>query len=138
MILGAWDHTTFGNDDACDWGDDLRSADDLSFIEETLDLVINGGTEYLEAPTASAALAAAEVIARLQGRIGLRNSHTRPIDAWVTAHPIPVATALAQKSHTVIDRILTQPSELLDLWEESDDIDLWKNSLAELKSRIQT
>ena len=137
MITGAWDHTTFGNDDACDWGADLQSTDDLSLIEETLDTAINGG-DYLDASMASAAIAAAEVVARLQARSGVRNAHTKTIDAWVAAHPIATPTPLAQQAHAAIDRILTQPSELLDLWEESDDFDLWKNSLAELKSRIQT
>jgi hypothetical protein len=137
MITGAWDHTTFGNDDACDWGADLHSTEDLSLIEDTLDTAINGG-DYLDAPMACAAIAAAEVVARLQGRRGVRNAHTKTIDAWIAAHPIPVPSSLAQQAHAALDRILTQPSELLDLWEESDDFDLWKNSLAELKSRIQT
>ena len=59
--MGAWDHTTFGNDYACDWGGDLRSLEDLSFIEETLDTVVATGDEYLEAPESSQAIAAAEV-----------------------------------------------------------------------------
>ena len=60
--MGAWDHTPFGNDDACDWGSDLRSAEDLSFIEETLDAVVHTGEEYLEAPESSQGIAAAEVV----------------------------------------------------------------------------
>ncbi len=74
--MGAWDYTTFGNDDACDWGGDLRSHDDLSFIEDTLDRVIGAGEEYLEAPESCEAVAAAEVIARLQGHFGIRNAYT--------------------------------------------------------------
>jgi hypothetical protein len=31
--MGVWDHTTFGNDDACDWAGDLQSYQDLTFID---------------------------------------------------------------------------------------------------------
>src|SRR3954470_20115642 len=139
MITGAWDHTTFGNDDACDWGADLHTTDDISLIEDTFDTVLNGG-DYLDASMASTAIAAAEVLARLQSPSAarIRNTHTKTIDAWVAAHPIEVPTTLVQQAHAALDRILTQPSELLDLWEETDDFDLWKNSLAELKSRLHT
>ena len=135
--MGAWDHTTFGNDDACDWGGDLRSHEDLSFVEETLDTVIDSGEEYLEAPESSQAIAAAEVVARLQGRFGIRNAYTKSIDEWITAHPLSVPTVVAQKAHAALDRILTQPSELLELWEESDEFEAWRDSLTELRSRIQ-
>jgi len=136
--MGAWDHTTFGNDDACDWEGDLRSHEDLSFVEETLDTVIDTGGEYLEAPESSQAIAAAEVVARLQGHFGLRNAYTESVDEWVAAHPLSVPTALARKAHAALDRILAQPSELLELWEESDDFESWRGTVTELKSRIQT
>ena len=136
--MGAWDHTTFGNDDACDWGCDLRSCEDLSFVEETLDTVINTREEYLEAPESWQAIAAAGVLARLQGRFGICNAYTESVDEWVAAHPQTVPAALALKAHTALDRILTRPSELLELWEESEHLESWKGTVTELKSRIQT
>ena len=59
--MGTWDYTTFGNDDACDWGHDLGESDGLDFIEETLDAVIDAGDEYVEAPAAAVAIALATV-----------------------------------------------------------------------------
>lgn len=135
--MGAWDHTTFGNDDACDWGGDLRSHEDLSFLEETLDRVVEVGGEYLEAPESSEAIAAAEVIARLQGRFGTRDAYTKSVDEWVAAHRMAVPPELAQKARAALDRVLTRPSELLELWEESDDFQAWMDTVVELKSRIQ-
>lgn len=135
--MGAWDHTTFGNDDACDWGGDLRSDEDLSFVEETLDRVIDTGEEYLEAPESSRAIAAGEVIARLQGRFGIRNAYTESVDEWVAAHPLSVPTALARKALAALDRILARPSELLELWKESEDFQLWRDTVTDLKARIQ-
>lgn len=134
--MGTWDYTTFGNDDACDWGHDLGESDGLAFIEETLDAVIDAGDEYLEAPTASEAIAAAETVARLQGHFGIRSAYSEAVDEWVAKHPAPVPSHLAEKAHAALDRILTPPSELLEIWEESDDFQRWKDTLAELKSRI--
>jgi len=136
-IVGAWDHTTFGNDDACDWGGDLRSCEDLSFVEETLDKVIDAGQEYLEAPVSSQAIAAAEVVARLQGHFGVRNAYTESVDKWVGDHPQTVPAALAEKARVALERILTRPSELLELWQESEHFESWKGTITELKSRIE-
>jgi len=135
--MGAWDCTAFGNDYACDWGSDLRSHQDLSFVEETLDVVIDTGEEYLEAPEASNGIAAAEVVARLQGRFDITNSYTELVDKWVRSHPISVPPSLAKKAHAALDRILTAPSELMELWEESDHFQPWKDTLTDLKNRIQ-
>ena len=136
--MGAWDHTTFGNDDACDWGGNLQSYEDLSFVEETFDKVMDSGDEYLEAPDSSQAIAAAEVVARLQGHFGIRNAYTESVDEWVAAHSVTVPAALAQKAHDALDRILTQPSELLELWEESELFQSWRDTITDLKGRIQT
>jgi hypothetical protein len=135
--MGAWDHTTFGNDDACDWGSNLHSYKDLSFVEETLDKIVDNGPEYLEAPEASEAIAAAEVVARLQGRFGVKNAYTTEVDDWVSSNPLTVPKPLAQKAHSALDRILTQPSELLELWEESDSFQLWRDAVTDVKARIQ-
>jgi hypothetical protein len=135
--MGAWDHTAFGNDDACDWGGDLCSHADVSFVEETLDKVMAAGNDYLEAPESSQAIAAAEVVARLQGHFGFRNPYTKSVDKWVEAHPRIVPLELARKAQAALDRILTPPSELMELWEESESFQAWKDTITELKDRIQ-
>jgi hypothetical protein len=107
-------------------------------VEKTLDKVIESGEEYLEAPEASEAIAAAEVVARLQGHFGIRDAYTESVDEWVAAHPLSVSTALVQRAHAALDRILTPPSELLELWEESEEFEAWKGTITELKNRILT
>jgi hypothetical protein len=135
--MGAWDHTTFGNDGACDWAGSLSAYEDLSFVEDTLDRTVDVGEEYLESDESVEAIAAAEVIARLQGRYGVRNTYTESVDEWVAAHPQAVPPELAKKAHAALGRILTEPSELLALWQESDHFELWKQTIADLRSRIQ-
>jgi len=62
--MGAWGVLAFDNDEANDWAYDLVEADDLSLVESAFDMVA-AADDYLEAPDASNALAACEVLARL-------------------------------------------------------------------------
>lgn len=135
--MGAWGTGIFDNDTACDWAYTLEESDDLSVVEESLEKVISVGSEYLEAPDAEEALAAAEVIARLQGNYGDRNAYTETIDKWVSERELKVSPELARKALSAIERVLTEPSEILELWNESEEFDAWKASISNLSSRIR-
>jgi len=135
--MGAWGTGIFDNDTACDWAYTLEESDDLSVVEESLEKVISAGSEYLEAPDAEEALAAAEVIARLQGNYGDRNAYTETIDKWVSERELKVSPELARKALSAIERVLTEPSEILELWNESEEFDAWKASISNLSSRIR-
>lgn len=135
--MGAWGTGIFDNDTACDWAYTLEESDDLSVVEESLEKVISAGSEYLEAPDAEEALAAAEVIARLQGNCGDRNAYTETIDKWVSGRELKVSPELARKALSAIERVLTEPSEILELWNESEELDAWKASVSNLSSRIR-
>ena len=134
--MGAWSHESFGNDDACDWAAQLEEANDLAFVESALDAVLNVGGEYLEAPVASEAIAAAEVVARLQGNFGIRDPYSESVDAWVERVKIRPPASLASKAHRALDRILSEPSELLELWQETEEAGAWEASVKGLKGRI--
>jgi hypothetical protein len=79
--MGTWSHESFGNDDACDWVAELKEHDDFSFVESTIDALISVGDEFLEAPEACAAIAAAEVVARAQGNFGTKDDTSESVDA---------------------------------------------------------
>lgn len=133
--MGAWSKDSFGNDTACDWAYGLEEVSDLSLVRDSIQRVVNSGDEYLEAPDAEEAIAAAEVIARLKGNFGLRDSYSETTDTWVMEHsqqPPPDLVALASQG---LDRILRPPSELLKLWRESDEFEAWKSSVLDLKNR---
>jgi hypothetical protein len=136
--MGTWSYESFGNDDAADWAADLEEAGDLEFVESTLDAVLDVGKEYLEAPEAARAIAAAEAIARLQGRFGIRDAFSEAVDNWVNRGGVKPSPALAAKAQRALDRILTNPSELLELWEEAvEDVDNWKAAVQDLKARLK-
>jgi hypothetical protein len=136
--MGAWSHESFGNDTACDWAGDLQEGDDLAPVEAALDAVLEVGDDYLESPEACEAIAAAEVVARLQGHFGLRDAYSESLDEWVARVGIVPSPELASKARRALDRILVEPSELLELWEEGDDSGEWRASVNELKGRIAT
>lgn len=62
--MRAWSHESFGNDDAGDWIAQLEERNDLALVESTLDAVLAMGDDYLKAPEACEAIAAAEVVAQ--------------------------------------------------------------------------
>jgi hypothetical protein len=37
----------------------------------------------------------------------------------------------------VLDRILEEPSELLDLWQESEEFETWRAAVQDLKARAK-
>lgn len=135
--MGAWDSDPFGNDTAGDWAYGLDEGDDLSLIQSTLQKLHEVGSEYLEAPDAEEAIAAADALARLKGSFYVRNAYTESLDKWVDEHPIIPPQELVDSAIRAIDRILTPPSELLELWEDSEDFKNWQNHLDELKKRLR-
>lgn len=133
---GAWEAGSFDNDDALDWVWELAESDDLSIVEDALQAAVDT-TGYLEAPTASVAIAAAEVVAVLRGypKPGLPAEVTN----WALANPHPVSDELAATAQAVVKRVQdVETSELAELWSESDEMmEEWHLDLANLLTRLQ-
>ena len=134
--MGAWSYESFGNDDACDWIAQLEEHNDLGFVESTLDAVLAVGDDYLEAPEACEAIAAAEVVARLQGHSGSTDPNSDDVDAWVERVKLQPSAILIDKACRALDRVLTEPSELLELWEEAEPSGAWQAAVEKLKVRV--
>ena len=136
--MGAWSHESFGNDDACDWGHELAETNDLSVIESALDSVLAIGDDYLDLSEASNGIAAAEVIAQLQGnRSDAESASYEPVDEWVARVKLTPPQPLARKAHQVLDRVLQEPSEALELWQEGKEGNRWVEAVRNLKTRIR-
>ncbi len=92
---GAWDVGAFDNDDALDWIIEVSESSDIGDVRDALERVANGAG-YLQVTNANYALAAAEIVAALNG-------HPNPmfpeeLAAWISANgfkPDPGLTALA-------------------------------------------
>ena len=134
--MGAWGVGTFDNDTACDWAYSLEEAQDLSIVSDALSRALDVGDEYLDSDDACEGLAACEVVARLKGNWGRRNSYTEVVDKWVTAHPQAHNEELVRQAIAVIDRVVAPPSELLEVWEEGDATK-WREAIEDLRRRVE-
>lgn len=81
--MGAWGELAFDNDEANDWAYDLADVDDLSLVEAAFSELESVSATYVDAHVACNALAACEVLARLQGNFGYRNAYTEKVEQWV-------------------------------------------------------
>jgi len=132
--MGAWSHEPFGNDDANDWAYELEETEDLSHIEAALDVVLDTDG-YLEAPEASCAIGAVEVIAKLLGKGTQSDAYTEKVDDWIKTVDAKPSRALLDKARRALDRIRGKDSELKDLWHEGDASE-WEASLKALHTAV--
>jgi hypothetical protein len=135
--MGAWGIGNFDNDTANDWAADFVEGGDLSFVREVLEKVAaTTAEECLQEPVSCHALAACEVIARLKGNWGARNSFSKKLDDWVQANPTKPSRDLVQLALCAIDRIVTAPSELRELWDEGRKGPDWHANVEDLRERV--
>jgi hypothetical protein len=129
--MGAWSHGSFANDDALDWVAAL-SANGSDAIVQALARVPEDDDEYLEAPAACAAVAAAEVVAAQAGLPAAKLP--AKVSAWVAGQPRP-SPGLIELARRAVERVL-RASELRDLWAESPKSAVWQAEVAGLLARL--
>ena len=135
--MGAWGIDPFGNDTACDWVYGLKAASDMSVIEESIQRVHDARDDYLDADIADEAIAAADVICRLCGHFYVQNEYTEDLDHWVQNHShLKPSLDLIELAIRAMCRVKSEPSELLDLWMDSDES--WLEEINGLILRLGT
>ncbi|HEX6106490.1 MAG TPA: DUF4259 domain-containing protein [Gemmatimonadales bacterium] len=130
--MGAWGVGTFENDEASDWIYQLEETTDAELLTSTLRAAAEP-EGYLEAPTCSEALAAAEVVAALVGRPS--PDLPEEVRSWVAAHRVRVPDDLRALSVRAIDQVAAD-SELKELWAETKEQREWADRLEELRGRL--
>ena len=130
--MGTWGFGSFENDDAADWVYGLEEADDLGYVHATLEAAA-GADGYLEAPEATTALAAAEVVAALDGRPA--PDLPDGVQAWIATHPLPVDGSLRELAQRAVARVAGD-SELRELWEEAGTLAEWQRVVEPLQGRL--
>ena len=130
--MGAWGTGSFENDDASDWVGKLGT-----ITPEDLTKVLVQAAEdpaYLEAPAASAAVAAGEVVAALNGSPA--EGAPAAIADWAKKHPEAFTPELKALAMRTLDRV-RKNSELKDLWMEADGLNDWIGAMRELQARLE-
>ena len=128
--MGAWGSGSFENDDAANWLAQLGTIgpDDLTKIIGTA----VDDTGYFEAPAASIVVAAAEVVAALNGH-PLKEIPPE-IVKWTTNRQT-LAPELKALTLRALDRV-RKNSELKDLWLEADGLNDWTAAIQDLQTRV--
>ncbi|RBP08551.1 uncharacterized protein DUF4259 [Roseiarcus fermentans] len=133
--MGAWGTGIFDNDTAADFAGAVAESGGVPALEAALDRALAAGDVYLEAPQAEEALAAAEIVARTSQPSAGPDPYTASVDAWIAANHPQVGAALRDKARRAIARVLTEPSELLEVWMESGQYEAWAHAVRDVSSR---
>jgi len=130
--VGAWGAGPFDNDDALDWLREFEAEGIQAAGAAIADVLALEG-EYLEAPSASRAIAAAEAVAAASGRPAARLPSE--LARWLENHETFQSPELHQNALVAIKRVMVE-SELRDLWADSDKLDTWESTLKDLLGRL--
>lgn len=134
--MGTWGPGTFENDAALDCMAEIVDGRGVSAIDQYLDRVLGVGRDYLEAPDAECTIAMAEMVASLAGRRGEGTDVPPEITEWLMTTTEAPTPALVAKARLAVQRAVTEPSELLELWQGSPDFPMWKASVDDLLGRL--
>ncbi|HET6180490.1 MAG TPA: DUF4259 domain-containing protein [Candidatus Sulfotelmatobacter sp.] len=129
--MGAWGTGSFENDDAADWLAGLATIAPGDLTQVFVRSADN--PEYLEAPDASAAVAAAEVVAALNGAPA--EGIPPAIVEWTKKNPLACSPELKALAVRALDRV-RRNSELKDLWMEADGLNDWIAAIQNLQTRL--
>jgi hypothetical protein len=78
------------------------------------------------------------VLARCIGNAGYRDAYTAKVDAWVAAHSLKPSISLLNRASMAIQRIVSDNSELRELWEDGDGGVRWREAVDDLAARLTT
>lgn len=133
--MGTWGTGTFENDGASDWVYDLEETKaPVQFLSDTLKAGLND--EYLESGDAENALAAAEVVAALLGHPAANLPQS--VTSWLASHErLELSSDLREQAVAAVDRAHRPPCELLELWEESGEMENWLAGVTDLEGRLK-
>ena len=135
-IGGAWGTGPFDNDDASDWIWELEESSGPSVIEAALRPVA-ASSGYIEAPSASYSIAAAEALAAMLGKPA--PSTPPEVVTWAGAQSFQPSMELLQMARTALNNVRDENrSELAQLWSDAgSDYDEWKRTLSSLSDRLK-
>ena len=129
--MGTWDVGPFDNDTAADWCgtfDDAAPDARQALVRDTLARAADT-TDHLDADIGDQAVAAAALVAAQCPGGDPAHPHYGP------KQPVPDLTDLGALALRALDRILTGPSELLELWADSDD-GPWRTTINGLRTTL--
>ena len=138
--MGAWGERAFDNDTAADWSWEFENADlaaGLRLITDALSAAAgaDGAAAYLDADDGTRAVAAAELVASINGQPIAESPYNETARQWIArVHPSsdPSLTNLARRA---VSRVTAENSELAQLWDETGSSS-WRSAMSELQGKL--
>ena len=131
--MGAWGIGAFENDDAADWAWELEEGLDLGPVRQALAATMDTDG-CLERPEGACAVAAAAVVAAsFDGDI---KGFPEEVGEWIDDHPDSATRGDARLALDALERVMSEESELRELWEETPDATKWATEIEKLRHRL--
>lgn len=134
--MGAWGMGPFENDSAFDWLFELEEGG-LDAIAEAFAV---HDSDYLEVDEGAAVIAAAEVLSALLGEPHV-GGLPEQVSGWLETHgPVrgaELADVLVAQALAALERVMGEDSEVYELWEETEDFDVWREGVEALRGRLE-
>lgn len=133
--MGAWDFAVFDDDTAYDVLDDLKeSSDIIKDMEKYFDDVIEA--DYVEYEEGYYALVSAAVLDSVMNDTQYRCDDEDYFEWIKSLKPIDL-TSLQSKAIKAIDVIISDKSELKELWEENEELySSWREDKRSIQKRL--
>lgn len=133
--MGAWDFAVFDDDTAYDVLDDLKeSSDIIKDMEKYFDDVIEA--DYVEYEEGYYALVSAAVLDSVMNDTQYRCDDEDYFE-WIKSLKRIDLTSLQSKAIKAIDVIISDKSELKELWEENEELySSWREDKRSIQKRL--
>lgn len=136
--MGTWGTQIFDNDAACDLAGGVAHTIEGSGEAEEL---ILGALKPFDVRTegwlVEEALAAADIVARLQGKFGQLDGYTASIDRWARMRRVAVTPAMAAAAEAAITDILQHAETIGARWISRASFEEWRRNVVALRDRIE-
>jgi hypothetical protein len=138
--VGAWDVGPFENDTAADWAWEFESADvaaGLQLITDALTMAAqaDGAGSYLDGDGGSRAIAAAAMVAAINGHPMDESAFGEDALHWISRVRPSSDPALTRLAHQAISRVIGPTSELPKAW-NPESLPSWRSAMAELLDKL--
>lgn len=131
--MSTWGYYNFDNDTAADFAEAFHDNPDETTLAHALTAVADGEGD-IDATAASQALAAAEIVAAIQGH----PSRDFPADLIPVIRQLnPAASADLRKAARKAVKAIARHSELQELWINTDDNTNWQDLQKDLQHRLK-
>lgn len=132
--MNLWGTGPFDNDAAKAFADEVQHDGDYA-LAEAFDVVLDADLDFIEAEEGFRVVAAAEILAAV-----LTDDTSRLVDAglrgWVQNADANALAPLNTSARNALKRVLSDESELADLWEESSDAQAWRSEVERLREAL--